>query len=77
MREQNPELDARYQFGANTPEDLGYGYGNHRCPGGRHPNCVAKMLVIEILEEFDIAAPKGISERHRNWLFYEFVSRCV
>lgn len=64
LRMQDPAQSTRYQFGVTTAEDLSFGYGFHRCPGGRMANFISKIIIREMLQEYDISYPPEIKERY-------------
>lgn len=58
MREEKGH-ESRYQFVTSSPDSLGWGFGNHACPGRFFANNELKVIVTYILANYDIMMPDG------------------
>ena len=56
----------QYQFVSVTPENMGFGFGEHACPGRFFAANEIKIILARIILDFDLKAPEGIKERYPN-----------
>ncbi|KAI0547088.1 ent-kaurene oxidase [Xylaria curta] len=56
----------QYQFVAVTKEFMAFGYGKHACPGRFFAANEIKLILVNILLEYDIKMPNDITERYAN-----------
>jgi cytochrome P450 len=52
-----PSDHARNQYVTTNESNLGWGYGNHACPGRFFAANEIKMMVVRLLLDFDIKMP--------------------
>lgn len=55
----NPKLQSTSHLVSPSPEHLGFGYGQHACPGRFFAANEIKVALLTILTRYDIALPKG------------------
>jgi len=51
-----------------------FGYGRHACPGRFFAANELKVIIVKILERFEIKYPDGVKERYQNTSFEQSVS---
>ncbi|KAK1563972.1 cytochrome P450 [Colletotrichum navitas] len=56
----------QYQYVSVTKENMVFGYGRHACPGRFFANNAVKMICGQILEQYDIKLPHGVTDRYPN-----------
>lgn len=54
----------RFMAGQTDPDKMYFGYGNQICPGRYFAVFEIKMMLMRLLQAFDIAAPPG---KGRDW----------
>jgi len=45
----------KHQFVTTGPENLGFGHGQHACPGGFFASNEIKVVPVEMLRRYDVA----------------------
>ncbi|KAG9258398.1 cytochrome P450 [Emericellopsis atlantica] len=58
-----PGKEARHQFATAGPESLVFGYGNHTCPGRFFAANEIKIILIELLMNWDIRLKGDIEQK--------------
>lgn len=72
----NEKIRRQYEWGAVAPDDLSFGYGSHQCPD-RLTGCnMLKMLLLKIIQKYDLRPPEGQAERHKDETIGQYVS-CI
>lgn len=69
------EVTASSQFVSVSPSSLTFGLGRHACPGRFFAANEIKMICSVLLMNYDVALPKGESERYENLTFGHTVSQ--
>ncbi len=64
---------AKHQFVTVTKESLSFGFGKHACPGRFLADIEVKLMLCEILLNYDLKNPDGQKERHANVEFENLV----
>ena len=54
LREQNSEMDGRFQYVASNTSSMAFGYGRHACPGRHFAAQEIKAIMAYILREYDM-----------------------
>lgn len=56
----------RHQFATTGPESLAFGYGKTACPGRFFATAQIKVVLANILLDYDISFPRGQTVRPKN-----------
>lgn len=64
MNARGPGEQARSQFVAANEDNMTFGYGRHACPGRFFAANEIKMILAQLLLNYDIGMPDGLTERH-------------
>ncbi len=56
----------QYQFVTVTKDFMAFGYGRHACPGRFFAANEIKLILANILLNYDIKMPNGLTERYPN-----------
>ncbi len=56
----------QYQFVTVTKDFMAFGYGRHACPGRFFAANEIKLMLANILNQYDIKMPDGETERYPN-----------
>lgn len=65
MRQQtalDEKLRRGCEWGATTPDDMSFGYGAHQCPGRSAACNMLKMLLLKIVETYELRPEEGVSQ---------------
>jgi cytochrome P450 len=69
MRE-TPGQENAAQLVTTSPDHLGFGHGQHACPGRFFASNEAKIILIHLLLKYDWRLPAGAPEpKVRTWAF--------
>ncbi|KAK8111355.1 Cytochrome P450 monooxygenase ATR2 [Apiospora kogelbergensis] len=60
----NYKTREQYQFVTVTKENMAFGYGKHACPGRFFAANEIKLIVVNVLLQYDMRMPDGIVERY-------------
>ncbi|TGO51241.1 hypothetical protein BOTNAR_0363g00020 [Botryotinia narcissicola] len=63
---QEPGQEERYQFSSLSSENPSWGVGKFACPGRFWASAQIKLLLMVLLNEFEISYPEGQTERPQN-----------
>lgn len=72
---QAPGEENKHLFISAGKNDLSFGYGRHACPGRFLSNGIIKMILIEMLLNFDVKCADG-QGRPKNIEFETIVGAC-
>ncbi|KAL5946974.1 hypothetical protein ACKVV1_000047 [Pyricularia oryzae] len=64
----------QYQYVSVTKENMIFGYGLHTCPGRFFASSAIKMICGQILLQYDVKLPDGVTERYRNLITGHFIN---
>ncbi|EMT64829.1 Ent-kaurene oxidase [Fusarium odoratissimum] len=56
-----PGKDKRYMYSSSGTDDLSWGFGRHACPGRYLSAINIKLIMAELLMNYDIKLPDGVS----------------
>ncbi|GKT55777.1 ent-kaurene oxidase [Colletotrichum tofieldiae] len=56
----------QYQFISVTKENMAFGFGKSACPGRFFAANEMKLILICLLQDYDVKMPKGIKGRYQN-----------
>lgn len=68
-----PGKEKRYMYSSSGTDDLSWGFGRHACPGRYLSAINIKLIMAELLMNYDIKLPDGVS-RPKNIEFEVLVS---
>lgn len=66
---QTPGNEAHAQFVSPSPEHLGFGLGNHACPGRFFVSNEIKIALCHILLKYDLKLAEGSIPKYRRYGF--------
>lgn len=66
LRQAGSESANRYQCVTVSETNLGFGYGRHSCPGRFFAINEIKLILANMLLQFDIKMPDGQTERYKS-----------
>jgi cytochrome P450 len=76
LREEGPkEVAAHQQFGSVGLSNLAFGYGRHACPGHVFAANEIKLILKNVLLNYDTMLAGGATERYPNIEFAHMISR--
>ncbi|KAL6852475.1 hypothetical protein ACO1O0_007020 [Amphichorda felina] len=58
-----PGKETRHQFATAGPESLAFGYGNHTCPGRFFASNEIKIILVELLMNWDIRLKGDVEQK--------------
>jgi cytochrome P450 len=54
-----PGHESKHQFVTTSPESMNFGHGNHACPGRFFAGTEIKVVLVELLRNWDLRLPAG------------------
>lgn len=64
--EANQKLTAEEEFTGTEPGNLAWGHGRLTCPGRWYGGAMIKLIIAELLVNYDVAFPEGQNSRPPN-----------
>lgn len=56
-----PGNENKHQFVSTSPESLNFGHGNHTCPGRFFASNEIKVILVELLRNWDFRLVGGVT----------------